>query len=294
MARFCASLIFSAIIGALVGPALAFQGSGQRVGGKAKITNDWPIPNNHTLMQEYGRAAIVLLGTFSNEGTAGFNIETVLKSHELIKDKKSFTVSQDVPPNLKNKVLLYCDVDKNAIIPYCGVELEPGGDLVKYLTGAIAFKNKSTPERLRLCFNYLNNPERMVAGDAFREFAQADFKDYKELAKRLPPDTIVGWLKDAKSPADHVGLYALLLGHCGKREHADLLRSLLDDPGFKNVKGAKNLLTAYLMLEPKGGRTYLMDILNDGNKKFWLRYEGLRALRFLQDERPDLVTRRIW
>ncbi len=289
MARFVASLLMTAVLG-----------TGQSGVDNAKNPNTWPLPDEHTLIREYKTAALVLVGAFSNahpgkglgqEGTTDFTIELALKRHEVIKDKKTFTVAKYVP-NLKNKVLLYCDVNNNDINPYCGIELEPGGDLVKYLTEAIVLKDKTAPERLRLCFNYLNNSEWMVAGDAYREFARTAYKNYKEMAKHLPPETIAGWLKDPKTLPDHVGLYALLLGHCGKVEHAELLRSILDDPGFKNAGAAKNLLTAYIMLEPKGGQAYVTDILKDGTKKFWLRYESLRALRFLQDERLDLVTRK--
>ena len=41
-------------------------------------------------------------------------------------------------------------------------------------------------ERLRLCFDFLNSTDLEVSMDAYREFARADYNDYKGMAKALP------------------------------------------------------------------------------------------------------------
>src|SRR5262249_49284833 len=215
-----------------------------------------------------------------------------LKSNDIIKNKKMLTLPRYLPNAKKNQFVIFCDVYKGNIDPYRGVEVQPGSDLVKYLTGAVSLKEKSAPERRRYCFDFLNSAEFDVAIDAYREFAKADYKEYKDMAKTLPPDTLAGWLKDPKTPAYRYGLYASLLGHCGTAEHAKLLRQMINDPEKRKGSGIDGLLAAYLMLDHKEGWTYLTNLLKDSNEEFLLRYAGLRTLRFLRDQRPDLVAKK--
>jgi hypothetical protein len=254
-----------------------------------------------TLVGDFNQASMVLVGKFSNQmlggkggledGTTDFTVEQVLKPHEIIKGKKVITLPRYLP-NAKNRFVVFCDVYKGNVDPYRGVEIPTVSDLVKYLTGAVELKDKGSAERLRYCFDFLNSAEFDVAIDAYREFAKADYKDYKDMAKKLPPDTIGGWLKDPKTPPYRYGLYASLLGHCGKEEHAKLLREMIDDPEKRKGSGIDGLLAAYVMLQPKEGWTYLSNLLKDANQEFLIRYAGLRTLRFLWDQRPDLMPQK--
>jgi hypothetical protein len=254
-----------------------------------------------TLVGDFDQATMVLVGVASNpmlgkggldEGTTDFTIENVLKSNDFIKDKKVITLPRYLNNPKKNKLVIFCDVYKGKIDPYRGIEVTPDSDLVKYLSGAVALKDKKAPERLRYCFDFLNSAELDVAIDAYREFAKADYKDYKDMAKKLPADKIAGWLKDPKTPPYRYGLYASLLGHCGNADDAKLLRQMIDDPEKRKGSGIDGLLAAYLMLDPKGGWTYVTDLLKDGKQEFLIRFAGLRTLRFLWDQRPDLVPQK--
>lgn len=251
-----------------------------------------------TLVGDFAQASMVLFGHMGNNklnsGTdivTEFVIEQVLKPHEAVKDKKAITLMRNIPPT-KSKFILFCDVYKGTIDPYRGVEIQPNSDMVKYLVGAVQFKDKGAAERLRYCFEYLNNPEYEIAIDAYREFAKADYKDYMGMAKKLPADLIAGWLKDPKTPPFRYGLYASLLGHAGNSEHAKLLKSMIDDPEKRKGSGIDGLLAGYVMLEPKQGWQYVRDLLKDTQQEFLMRYACLRTVRFLWDQRPDLVDRK--
>src|SRR5262249_20144453 len=124
------------------------------------------------------------------------------------------------------------------------------------------------------------------------EFANADYKDFHQVAAKLPADTIVKWLKDENTPASRFGLYGSMLGHCGKAEHAKTLRTLLDDPMKRFASGIDGMLAGYVMLEPKGGWKYVREILNDSSKEFLLRYAALRCARFFWEFRPDGVDKK--
>src|SRR5262249_49641749 len=82
---------------------------------------------------------------------------------------------------------------------------------------------------------------------------------------------------------------ASLLGHCGKDEHAKLLRDLLDDPQKRTGSGLDGMLAAYTMLKPQEGWGYLKKIMADEKEDFLLRYAALRTVRFFWDNPTDVM-----
>lgn len=253
-----------------------------------------------TLIGDFNQAAMVLVGQFTNprigsggieEGKTDFAIDLVLKAHEVVKDKKTITLPRYVN-QLKSKFIVFCDVYKGQIDPYRGIELPAKSEMVKYLSGAVALKDKPVPERLRYCFDFLNSTELDVALDAYREYAKADYKDYQTMARKLPADTIAEWLRNPKTPPYRFGLYASLMGHCGGPTHAKLLRELLDDPQKRQSSGIDGMLAAYIMLASKDGWNYVKSFLGDEKQEFLLRYAALRTVRFMWEQRPDLIDKK--
>src|SRR5262249_44055973 len=148
------------------------------------------------------------------------------------------------------KFLIFCDVFKGKIDPYRGLPLSGDTDMAKYLKGAVGMKDKSISARLKFFFDYLDNTDQEISSDAYREFANADYKDYRDMAKDLPADKIAGWLKDPNTQTLRLGLYASMLGHCGTAKHAKELRTLLDTPTRGLGGGLDGMLAGYVMLEP--------------------------------------------
>jgi hypothetical protein len=257
-----------------------------------------------TLTTEIGQASMVLYGTLENakmdpnagfnEGTTDLAIETVVKDNEVRAEKKVITLNRYVPSvgDAKYKFLVFCDVFKGKIDPYRGMAVKTDSDIAKYLTGALKVKDKDIAARLRYFFDYLDDADIEVSNDAYKEFANASYTDYSGLAKTLPAEKIAGWLKDPNTPDFRYGLYASMLGHCGKAEHAELLRGLLDNPQKRVSSGVDGILAGYVMLEPKEGFDYVRGILKDPSKDFTLRYAALRAVRFFWDSRPDLIQKK--
>ena len=163
---------------------------------------------------------------------------------------------------------------------------------MKYLEGAIKLQKAPQPERLRYCFDFLNSSDFEASMDAFREYAKADYKDYKDMARKLPADLIAGWLRDPKTPPYRYGLYCSLLGHCGGPEHAKLLRSMIDDPEKRKGSGVDGMMFAYVLLQPKEGWTFIQDTLRSEKQDFLFRYACLRTTRFLWDLRPDVLPQK--
>jgi hypothetical protein len=251
-----------------------------------------------TLVEDFRQAHFVVLGTFTNYkpnpgdigGTYDLVIERALKPHDILKGKKVIQTNRGQMS--KSKFVVFLDVFEGKPDAYRGVELLPGSDLVEYLTKALELKDKPNPERLRHAFDYLASSDADVAMDAYREFAKADYKDYKDIARKLPADKVAGWLQDPDTPTFRYGLYASLLGHCGDpQKHGKLLRAMCDDPEKRRGSGIDGLFAAYVMLRPQEGWKYLRGLLNDPKEEFDTRYAALRTARFFWGERTDLVKK---
>ncbi len=252
-----------------------------------------------TMVANFAQADMVLLGIFTNprlgaggfeEGTTDFLIEKVLKSHTILQNKGKITLAKYITAT-KSKFLIFCDQYKKSIDPYRAFECSRDTVMVKYLTGALALKDKSPADRLRYCFDFLQCPEFEISLDAYREFGKASYKDYKEMARKLDPQVLIDWLSDPKTPPYRYGLYASLLGHCGKAEHGKFLREMIDDPEKGKGSGIDGMLASYVMLQPKEAWAYLTGVLKT-SKDFGQRYAILRTCRFLYNERPDLIEQK--
>jgi hypothetical protein len=256
-----------------------------------------------TLLGEVNQASMVLFGTIvsskpdlsdtGNGGTSDLQIETILKNNEILGDRKLITLPRYIPIAEKNpKFVVFCDVFKGKIDPLRGIPVAADSDMVKYLRGALAVKDKPIGDRLRFYFEYLDNKDLEISADAYKEFANADYKDYREMAKDLPPDKIAAWLEDPNTPGFRYGLYASMLGHCGTEKHAELLHKMLEDPQKRAGSGVDGMLAGYAMLKPKEGMTYIGSLLKDSSKEFMLRYATLRAVRFFWDFRTDIADKK--
>jgi hypothetical protein len=251
-----------------------------------------------TLTADAGEASLILFGKLSNArldpkdayaGQTDLEIEMVVKSHAILAGRKKITLPRYLPPEPDYKFLVFCDVYKGQIDPYRGEAVKADSRIAEYLKGALGVKEKPAVTRLKYFFDYLEDKDPAVSGDAYKEFGFADYKDYRAVTAHLPADTIARWLKDPNTPPSRYGLYASMLGHAGSAAHAKLLRSLLDDPQRRFTSGMDGMLAGYVLLEPKLGWSYVGGLMADSKLDFGLRYAALRAARFFHEFRSDIV-----
>ncbi|HEY1378876.1 MAG TPA: hypothetical protein VGF55_18895 [Gemmataceae bacterium] len=251
-----------------------------------------------TLTADANEASLILFGKLTNArldpkdsfaGQTDLEVETVVKSHAILAGRKVVTLPRYLPPDPDYKFLVFCDVYKGQIDPYRGEAVKADSRIAAYLKGALAVKDKDATTRLKYFFDYLEDKDPAVSGDAYKEFGFADYKDYRAVAEKLPADAIARWLKDPNTPPSRLGLYASMLGHCGKTEHAKLLRTLLDDPQRRFTSGMDGMMAGYVLLQPKDGWAFLAGLMRDAKLDFGVRYAALRAARFFHEFRPDLV-----
>ena len=254
-----------------------------------------------TLSGEVSQANLIIFGTLSNakrdpnefgKGTTDMDIDVVVKDHDILKGRKQITLPRYVPPDPKNptKYLVFCEVYKGQLDPYRGEQVPPESKIAEYLKGAIAVREKDVATRLLFFFKYLDSPENAISIDAYMEFGNADYKELSTVASKFPAETIAKWLKDPNTPPSRYGLYGSLLGHCGNsKEHAALLREMLEDPKKKFSSGIDGMLAGYVMLDRQAGWKFILGLLADEKQEFLIRYAALRAIRFIWDYRRDLV-----
>lgn len=255
-----------------------------------------------TLTGEVQTVGMVLFGTLKNArlapggdglaGTTELHVEEVIKDHEVRKGAKILTLNRYIPPDKERnyKYLIYCDVFMGKVDPYRGVAVLPDSRAAVYLAGSLKLKDAPVAERLKYFFGWLDDKDIEVSNDAYKEFANADYKDFRPMAASLPASKVAGWLKDPSTPGFRLGLYASILGHCGTTTDAALLASLLDNSDKRLSTGYDGILAAYTMLDRDAGLKRVMSLLSDPKGDFLLRYAGLRAVRFFHDYRPDLVS----
>jgi hypothetical protein len=254
-----------------------------------------------TLSGEVNQANLIVFGTLSNakrdpnefgKGTTDMTIEMVVKDHQVVKDKKVITLPRYVPPDPKNptKYLVFCEVYNGAIDPYRGEAVAPESKIAEYLKGALAVRDKDVPTRLQYFFKYLDSPEAAISVDALMEFGNADYKDTQAVYAKFPAETVVKWLKDPNTQPSRYGLYGSILGHCGNaKEHAALLREMLDDPKKRFSSGIDGMLAGYVLLDPKEGWKYIRSLMEDEKHEFLVRYAALRTVRFFWEYRRDVI-----
>jgi hypothetical protein len=277
-----------------------------------------------TLSGEVNQADFIVLGTLKNaqrdpndltRGSTELHVEKVVKPHEYLTGKKVLILPRYVPTDKEsadNKFLVFCSVYPGTsevtatsvasslvlgnfthyqLDAYRGEPVKADSKLPEYLKGALTVREKDTATRLKYFFDYLDSAELVVGSDAFMEFGNADYKEVRGIAEKLPGDKILNWLKDSNTPASRFGLYGMLIGHCGKKEDAAAIRALLDNPMRAYSSGLDGLIAGYIMLDPKAGWDYLKELVTNEKNEFPVRYAGLKVLRFCWEYRPDVISK---
>ena len=255
-----------------------------------------------TLRQNWCEAKLVLYGKFANprtftgaveSPTTDFIVEKVLKGDSF--NSKIITLNRDIPAANRKKApkfVVFIDLHNGIIDPFRGMEVKNARQTLAYLKGVGALTEAPIADRLRFYFKHLNNPDSEIAFDAFKEFVQTDYKDYKEMATKLPAETITNWIQDPKTPPDRLGLYGSLLGLCGTAEHGQFLRKMIDNPTRSKGANLGGFMEGYVSLQPKEAWKYITGLFTDKKQDFVLRYAGVRTARFLWEKRPDFVPKK--
>ena len=249
-----------------------------------------------TLVQDSRRSGAIVVGTFTNsrETPAGvltdLNIQSVIKSHDLLQGITKLTIARRVEQP-KVTFVVFFEISNGGLEPIRAETADDGGDLIRYLDGALKLKGRPAPERLAYCFAFLGSKDEAVARDVLLEFANADLQDWRSFARKVDPVTLTGLLSNSKTPPSQFGLLATLLGFSAATpEHADVLKRLLEDWDRHKGSGIASMLAAGVMIEPKRGRELLQaSVLPKADNSWLTRYAGLQAFRFLAEHGSSVI-----
>jgi hypothetical protein len=143
-------------------------------------------------------------------------------------------------------------------------------------------KETKSIERLAYFAKFLENPDSIIADDAYGEFANADYKDIAPLGRTLESETIRGWIANPKTSPGRLGLYGLLLGLSGKDADLEFLKGKILEPSDGYRLGIDGLISGYLILGGDKSLAVIEDSkLKDKKCSFSETYAAMQAIRFM-------------
>ena len=157
---------------------------------------------------------------------------------------------------------------------------------------------KPAAERLSYFSRFLQNPDALIAADAYAEFGYAGFGDVETVAQSFDSSRLREWVASASVPPVRTGLYALMLGLAVKAEDRERNRMLLEKVVRENRDdfraGFDGIVAGYLLLAGEQGLE-LVDRLYLGEPRAASGHvrQVQRALRFYLEYGRDIPTSRL-
>ena len=111
----------------------------------------------------------------------------------------------------------------------------------------------SGPKRLAFFQQYFEDKEKILAFDAFDEFAAAPYEDLLKMKDQMQREKLLEFIKSPKTTINRRRLYFTMLGVCGKPEDAKMLEGLIRSDSRKEQAGLDALVGCYLTLVGKKG-----------------------------------------
>lgn len=157
---------------------------------------------------------------------------------------------------------------------------------------------QASAKRLSFFARFLEHSNRLLAEDAYQEFAHATYDQTAEAADRLSPADLRRWLVDPQIPPERKGFYALALGFskadADRRQNRQLLRERIMAPANDFRAGFDGLLAGYLLLDAQSA----LDLIDSRYLKNPKAADGdvrsaLKALRFYHDSGHEVPAERV-
>ncbi len=142
-------------------------------------------------------------------------------------------------------------------------------------------------KRLAYFIKFLENPDQLIANDAYGEFANAPYADIAAISNIMPREKIHSWIANPDTPATRMGLYGLLMGLCGGEEDAELMKQKIIEKTDDFRLGIDGVISGYLLLTGEEGLDLIDEQkLADKDVPFSETYAAMQALRFIYTESP--------
>jgi hypothetical protein len=137
------------------------------------------------------------------------------------------------------------------------------------------------PDRLVFFQEHFEDPDDLLARDAYDEFAKAPHRDVQDLGPRMQRDKLLRWIADPKVIVSRKRLYLTMLGICGQPEDAGLVERMLTEKSDEPRTGLDAAIACYLMLRGPEGMKLVEDLfLANHQADYTETYAAIMALRF--------------
>ena len=251
-----------------------------------------------TLREHFHDSKIVVQGKLKNPrfdpsgvgGTTELHLEHTLKTDPALGNGGILVLPRYLPVigDTPADFLVFGSFVNGKFDPVHGTPASAG--VAEYLKAAAKLPQDDPVRRLTFYFGYLDAADPAVSSDAFLEFAKAPDTEILKAKAALAPTKLRKLLQDPNTPADRLGVFALMLGLCGEPTDAKLFADWIGGPSPIPERFASNLgglLAGYSLLDSKLGWLATEAILADGKRPFNERLAAIGTLRFFQATRPE-------
>lgn len=230
------------------------------------------------------------------DSKAVFEIVTVLKGEELLKTADApaagrkidvIYFGQDEP----GKLFFLLGNDAPSVTWATPIPLtERSAEYAAKLPGL----PETGPDRLAFFQDYFEDPEELLARDAYDEFAKAPYPEVKALKDRMQHEKLVERIKDPKVSPSRRRLYLTMLGVCGTKEDLPMLEAMINSDDREQKTALDATIACYLTLNGADGLPLIEDrFLKKADAEYTDTYAAIMALRFHGQEESQIPKDRI-
>lgn len=242
-----------------------------------------------TLTEQFSKADVALLvkwvgGEMPVKESIGSTVYEIVQapkaSFKSLEKGKTLTLERYRAGKKGDLAMLFGSKTKGEVVEW-GSPLEVSEAGFKYV--AVAPPPEAAPEvRLAYFLNFLEDPDPLVANDAYAEFANAPYKDIVPLSKKFPREKLRKWLTSPNVAATRVGLYGLMLGLIGNPDDAPVMEAKITQNTEEFRLGIDGVMGGYLLLTgDKGLEAIEKSKFADRKVPFSETYSAMQALRFM-------------
>lgn len=139
-------------------------------------------------------------------------------------------------------------------------------------------------ERLVFFEDYLEDADATLQGDAFDEFARADYPALKAIKSEIDHQRLLDWIQNPEVTPSNRRLYFTMLSVCGQPGDEEMLKQMIVSGDENQLKGLDSLIACYLTLAGPDGVSLIEDQFLRGGV-FWdpeyvHTYAAIMAMRF--------------
>ena len=150
---------------------------------------------------------------------------------------------------------------------------------------------ESGPDRLVFFQQFFEDKNKILAVDAYDEFAAASYEDLITLKDKMQREKLLKFIKSPKTTINRRRLYFTMLGICGQPEDVEFLEGLIKSDNRKQQAGLDALVGCYLTLNGKKGLPLIEEkFLANKDADYVDLTNVMEALRFMATETDVLST----